>query len=93
MNNKSPFTILKNWFIGNTDDIPIDIINSYNPRSILSLFSGHRLLTPYLNRTFNNINLYYIDKLELCKFLRELSIKHKLKYNDFTFLKVNKIEN
>lgn len=88
---ESPFTVLKKWFLnGDINDPPIEIIKALNIRYILQMFSGHKV-TPYLNKYFNNYELYKLDSVEFCIFLKELVQDTNIKWNHFTYLKTDTV--
>jgi len=63
-----------------------------NQRYVISMFMKNPKMCLYLNKHFNNINLWYIDKETLFKFLKGAIIDFKMRRGDLLFLKTKKNE-
>lgn len=67
-----------------------DILKSSGPlnqRYVVSMFMKNPKMCLYLNNHFNNINLWYIDKETLFKFLKKAIIDFKVRRGDLFFMK------
>lgn len=58
-----------------------------NQRYIVSMFMKNPKMCLYLNKHFNNINLWYVDKETLFKFLKKGVIDFKVRRGDLFFMK------
>lgn len=54
------------------------------------MFMKHPKMCLYLNKHFNNINLWYIDKETLFKFLKRAIIDFKVRRGDLFFMKTKR---
>jgi len=100
-----PFKLYTSWlFDGNRkSDIPksedIDILKYNSPITstfAITMFMKNLRTNWYLNKTFNNMNLRYLNKEEVFKFMKNLVFDLKLTRRDITystFRKQNKLFN
>lgn len=58
-----------------------------NQRYVLSMFMKHPKMCLYLNKHFNNIGLWYIDKETLFTFIKRAIIDFKVRRGDLFFMK------
>lgn len=61
-----------------------------NQRYIISMFMKNPKMCLYLNKHFNNIGLWYIDKETLFKFLKKAIIDFKVRRGELIFMKSNR---
>ena len=61
------------------------ITNTY----VINIFMRNGHLNYYLNKHFNNINLRYLTREELFKFIKKCVIDFRIKKRDIIFLKYN----
>jgi len=61
-----------------------------NQRYILSMFMKNPKMCLYLNKHFNNIGLWYIDKETLFKFIKKSIIDFKVRRSELFFMKSNR---
>jgi hypothetical protein len=67
-----------------------DILKSSGPlnqRYVVSMFMKNPKICLYLNKHFNNMGLWYLDKETLFKFLKRCIIDFKMKRGDLLFMK------
>ena len=100
-----PFQVYRNWlFDGNRkSEIPkseeIDLLKYNSPITstfAIMMFMKNLRVNWYLNKVFNNMNLRYIDKEEIFKFMKNLVFDFKLTRHDISyssFRKQNKLFN
>jgi hypothetical protein len=58
-----------------------------NQRYVISMFMKNPKMCLYLNKHFNNINLWYVDKETLFKFLKRAILDFKMRRGDLLFMK------
>jgi len=90
-----PFRTFNNWLFDGQINTPIpkskdgiDILKYNSPIShtfVISMFLRHGSLNSYLNKYFNNINLRYLSKEELFKFIKKCVIDFKIKKRDIVY--------
>ena len=92
-----PFRTFNSWLFDRNKNSPIppprgkvDILKYNSPIThtfALSMFLRHGPLNHYLDQYFNNINLRYIPKDELFKFIKKCVIDFKVKRTQTVFYK------
>jgi hypothetical protein len=90
-----PFKTYNNWLFDGQRNTPIpkakngiDILKYNSPIShtfVVSMFLKHGPLNSYLNKYFNDINLRYLTKEELFKFIKKCVLDFKVKKRDITY--------
>ena len=90
-----PYRTFNNWlFDGDrTSQIPkpkngIDILKYNSPIThthVISLFLNNGVLNHYLDTYFNNINLRYLTREELFKFIKKCVMDFKIRKRDLVF--------
>ena len=90
-----PFKTYSNWLFDGQRNTPIpkqkngiDILKYNSPIShtfVVSMFLKHGPLNSYLNQYFNDINLRYLTKEELFKFMKKCVLDFKVKKKDITY--------
>ena len=86
-----PFKTFNTWlFDGNqSSPIPKDILKYNSPIShtyVISLFLKNGTLNNYLDKYFNDLNLRYLTKEELFRFIKKCVLDFKIKTIDSPFL-------
>lgn len=74
--------------VGNV--ITPDILKASGPlnqRYVISMFMKNPKMCLYLNKYFNNMNLWYLDKKTLFLFLKKCIIDFKARRSDLVFIK------
>jgi len=94
---ESPYKIFNTWLFDGSKTSPIppargkvDILKYNSPIThtyILSLFMRNNSLNKYLDEYFNNINLRYIPKEELFKFIKKCVQDFRVRRNQTVFYK------
>lgn len=98
-----PYKTFNNWLFDGKKDSPIprpqldengkvaiDILKYNSPIThtyLISLFLKHGPLNQYLNEYFNNINLRYLSKEEIFKFIKKCIFDFKINKRDMMFYK------
>ncbi len=96
-----PFKTFINWAFDGSIDSPIpkpevdsagnvitpDIIKALNQRYVVSMFMKNPKMCLYLNKHFNTMSLWYVDKETLFKFLKKGIIDFKVRRGDLYFMK------
>lgn len=90
-----PFKTFNAWlFDGNqSSPIPKDILKYNSPIThtyVVSLFLKNGVLNHYLDKYFNDLNLRYLTKEELFRFIKKCVIDFKIKKYDLMFYKRQK---
>lgn len=70
-----------------------DILKSSGPlnqRYIISMFMKNPKMCLYLNKYFNNMSIWYLDKETLFKFLKRCIIDFKVRRSELCFMKSKK---
>ena len=90
-----PFKTFHTWLFdgSRTSPIPkatekIDILKYNSPIThtyLISMFPTHGALNHYLNTYFNNINLRYLEKEDLFKFIKKCVLDFRVKRKDVTY--------
>lgn len=90
-----PFKTFHNWLFdgSRTSPIPkatdkIDILKYNSPIThtyVISMFPKQGQLNHYLNEYFNNMNLRYLEKEELFKFIKKCVLDFRIKRRDVTY--------
>ena len=88
-----PFKTYSNWLFDGQRNSPIpkgkvDILKYNSPIShtfVVSMFLKHGPLNSYLNKYFNDINLRYLTKEELFKFMKRCVLDFKVTRRDVTY--------
>ncbi|MCK5018182.1 MAG: hypothetical protein KAS32_14090 [Candidatus Peribacteraceae bacterium] len=83
----SPYRLLTDWFLNSHPQAKLEdwVIKAVNPRTALCMFGNIPKLTMFLNQTFNNFDIMYLDRLEFYKFLKSMVQRFKMQRRDFSF--------
>lgn len=60
---------------------------------LISSFMFYGELNQYLDKYFNNVNLYYIEKEDIFKFIKRCIIDFKVRRNNLSFISVKRDSN
>jgi hypothetical protein len=90
-----PFKTFHTWLFDGSRNSPIpkatekvDILKYNSPIThtyVISMFPKHGPLNHYLNTVFNNINLRYLEREELFKFIKKCVLDFRVKKTDVTY--------
>ena len=90
-----PFRTFNNWLFDGIKDSPIpkpkngvDILKYNSPIThtfLVAMFLRNGYLNSYLNKYFNDINLRYLSKEELFKFIKKCVIDFRIKKRDIVY--------
>ncbi len=90
---QSPYILFNNWLFDGDLETPIPepwVLRALNPCTILQSFSMLNSITVYLDETFNNFNIYQIEKETFFKYLKEFVIRKKISKNHICFFRHHK---
>jgi hypothetical protein len=89
-----PFRTFNSWLFDNQRNSPIpksdkiDILKYNSPIThtfVVSMFLRNGYLNSYLNKYFNDMNLRYLSKEELFKFIKKCVMDFKIKKRDIVY--------
>jgi hypothetical protein len=90
-----PFKTFHNWLFDGSRDTPfpkatdkVDILKYNSPIThtyVISMFPKQGPLSHYLNTYFNNMNVRYLEKEELFKFIKKCVLDFRVKRRDVTY--------
>lgn len=90
-----PFKTFHNWLFDGSRNSPfpkatdkIDILKYNSPIThtyVISMFPKNGPLNHYLNSYFNNMNVRYLEKEELFKFIKKCVLDFRVKRRDVTY--------
>jgi len=90
-----PFKTFHGWLFDGSKTSPlpkatekVDILKYNSPIThtyVISMFPKHGALNYYLNTYFNNINVRYLEKEELFKFIKKCVLDFRVKRSDVTY--------
>jgi len=93
----SPYQVFSNWLFDGMPNSPlprrtedVDILKYNSPITntyVVSLFLRNGKLNNYLNTYFNDINLRYLDKEDLFRFIKKCIQDFRIKKRDLMFYK------
>jgi hypothetical protein len=88
-----PYKTYQTWLFNNDIKSPLpdrDTLLKYNspitPMFMISMFLNQGKLNHFLDEYFNNMNLYYLDKEELMKFMKKCVIDFRIQRNSLPFI-------
>jgi len=91
----SPYTLLNNWiYDGKADSkVPNEVLTGYLPdaKYLLFFFRGSKYLV-YLNKIFNNFNIYQLDKEEVFIMLKDIVRRTKFRPGFYKIASKTKIK-
>lgn len=93
--SSSPYTIFNNWlFDGNiqSDFPPETIMKIVTPKMLMERFCSVGNITIFLNEYFNNPYIFQINKKSFFSMMKELVIKKRITFRDFSWYKNNKAD-
>lgn len=84
---KSPYKEFTDWLFDGTDTTVLSesTIKALNPAMILQMFSLSEKITMYLNKNFNNYEIYTMDREKLFGFLKHIVQKRKIKRSELCY--------
>jgi len=90
-----PYKTFNNWLFDGSLETPfpkatdkIDLLKTTSPIShmfVMQLFLRNGPLNDYLNKYFNNVGLWYLDKEEFFKFIKKCVIDFRVNKRDTVF--------
>lgn len=95
----SPYMVFSEWLFDGSKTSPlpkptekINLLKYNSPITVtylISMFVKNGPLNHYLNRHFNNINLRYLDKEELFKFVKKCVLDFRVRKSETSYFRFN----
>ena len=94
------YNVFSNWLFDGSlkSELPQkEVYLKYNspitPNRLISSFMLYGELNHYLNKYFNNVGLYYIEKEDMFRFVKKCIIDFKVRRNNLSFISIKKDTN
>ena len=93
MQEKSPYTIFKEWLCDPREtELDEKTIKALNPLTVIRMFGKLGKLTTYLDNNFNNFYTMKLDHMEFYKELKQLVLANNVGKYQFTFFRFHKMD-